>query len=251
MKKFTERDVFMKAVILAGGKGTRLQPLTRIINKHLLPIGSYPMIYWSIDRLKHAGITDILIVTNQQDLNSFLALFGFGEELSVTLSYKIQKDNGGGIADALECARDFVDDKFIVLLGDNLFDDDLRPFIEEFQKGRQEAKVLLKEVEDPERYGVATIDETHKSIVSIVEKPQNPNSKFCVTGIYFYEKNVFELIDSLQPSSRGELEITDLNNLYINRKGLKYDVLKEWWIDAGTHEALFEANKHFFERKKE
>jgi glucose-1-phosphate thymidylyltransferase len=244
-----ERDVIMKGVILAAGKGTRLDPFTRILNKHLLPVGPYPMIYWPIKRLKHAGITDILIITNQQHLSTFKGLLGKGEELGVNLSYNIQYETGGGIADALKYAKYFVDDKFIVLLGDNLFDDDLSPFIKDFQNEKQEAKVLLKEVLDPERYGVALLDEINHSIISILEKPKNPESSYCVTGIYFYDKKVFDLIDSLKPSIRGEKEITDLNNLYINRKGLKYDFLRSWWLDAGTHEALFQANKHFFERE--
>jgi glucose-1-phosphate thymidylyltransferase len=238
----------MKGVILAGGKGTRLTPFNKVINKHLLPVGSYPMIYWPIFRLKEAGITDILIITNKQDLPSFQKLLSNGEELGVCLSYNIQPENGGGIADALECAKDYVDEKFIVLLGDNLFDDDLRPFIKDFQNEQHEAKVLLKEVADPERYGVAVLDEDNRSILSIIEKPKISPSRFCVTGIYFYDINVFDLIDTLQPSRRGEIEITDLNNLYIHRSELKYDILTSWWLDAGTHESLFEANKHYFEK---
>lgn len=243
------KDEKMKGVILAGGKGTRLEPFTKILNKHLLPVGSYPMIYWPINKIKQAGITDILIITNKQHLPSFQELLGTGDELGVTLSYALQSEKGGGIADALENAKNFVDDQVIVLLGDNLFDDDLRPFIEDFQKEPHGAKVLLKEVMDPERYGIAFLDEVNHSIISIIEKPKNPKSSFCVTGIYFYNKNVFDLIKLLQPSSRGEKEITDLNNLYINRKELKYDILKSWWLDAGTHEALFDANIHFYEKR--
>jgi glucose-1-phosphate thymidylyltransferase len=246
-----ERDVIMKGVILAGGKGTRLQPFTKVLNKHLLPVGSYPMIYWPIRKLKHAGIKDILIITNQQHLSLFVKLLGTGEELGVNLSYNIQNENGGGIADALKCAEEFVDDKFIVLLGDNLFDDDLLPFIVDFQKGHQQAKVILTEVMDPERYGVALLDERKNSIISIIEKPKKPESRLCVTGIYFYDKLAFELIDSLHPSSRGEKEITDLNNLYIHRNELRFGILKSWWLDAGTHDALFKANKHFYEREIE
>ncbi|OLS34077.1 sugar phosphate nucleotidyltransferase [Bacillus sp. MRMR6] len=241
----------MKGVILAGGKGTRLEPFTKILNKHLLPVGPNPMIYWPISRLKHAGIKDILIITNQQHLSSFINILGNGEELGVNLSYNIQNENGGGIADALKGAEEFVDDKFIVLLGDNLFDDELLPFIVDFQKGNHQAKVLLKEVMDPERYGVALLDESKNSIISIIEKPKNPISRFCVTGIYFYDKLVFELIDSLHSSYRGEKEITDLNNLYINRNGLSFGILKCWWLDAGTHDALYKANKHFYEKEIE
>lgn len=238
----------MKGVILAGGKGTRLEPFTKVINKHLLPVGPFPMIYWPISRLKHAGITDILIITNKQHIASFKEILGNGEVLGVHLSYSIQTKKGGGIADALECAKDFVDDKFVVLLGDNLFDEDLSPVIEEFQKEQNMAKVLLKKVTDPERYGIAIFDEKNSTILSIIEKPKHPKTNYCVTGIYLYDKNVFEYIRTLQPSSRGEKEITDLNNLYINRKALKYDILNSWWMDAGTHEALYKANKHFYER---
>ncbi|ULT56482.1 NTP transferase domain-containing protein [Neobacillus drentensis] len=238
----------MKGIILAGGKGTRLEPFTKLLNKHLLPVGGDPMIYWPINKLKEAGITDILIVTNNQHLRSFQEILGQGEELGVKLSYTIQSEKGGGIADALASAKDFVDDQCIVLLGDNLFDDDLRPYINEFQNQPQGAKVLLKEVNDPERYGIALLDEVNHSIISIVEKPKIPKSNFCVTGIYLYNKEVFDLIDLIKPSSRGEKEITDINNLYIKRKELKFDILKSWWLDAGTHESLFKANKHFYER---
>ena len=237
----------MEAVILAGGSGTRLKPFTKIINKHLLPVGSNPMVYWPIKKLVQAGINEILIVTNQEDIESFRKLLGSGEELGVQLSYTIQEQKGRGIADALNCAKDFVGEKFVVLLGDNLFDDDLSPFIKDFKKGNDKAKVLLKEVSDPKRYGIAIIDENNHTIKSIIEKPINPDSRYCVTGIYFYDRHVFQLIDSLHPSNRGEFEITDLNNLYIQRNELNYNILKGWWLDAGTHDALFQANKHFFE----
>ncbi|MCM3571044.1 sugar phosphate nucleotidyltransferase [Neobacillus mesonae] len=238
----------MKAVILAGGNGTRLGPITKVINKHLLPVGSYPMIYWPLIKLKKAGLTEILIVTNKEDLASFIKLLGTGKELGVNITYRIQEDQGSGIANAINCARDFVDNQFIVLLGDNLFSDHLHPYIEEFIKGSHKAMVLLKEVADPKRYGVAELDEANQSIQAIIEKPENPPSKYCVTGIYFYNKHVFELIDLLKPSSRGELEITDLNNLYIYHEELHYEILKDWWLDAGTHDALFEANKYFYKK---
>lgn len=237
----------MKGVILAGGKGTRLDPLTRVINKHLLPIGPYPMIYWPIRRLKQAGISQILIITNREDIESFKKVLGSGEQWGVNLFYQIQNQKGGGIADALACAKDFVDDKFVVLLGDNLFDENLRPMIEEFYKEDNKAKILLKEVRDPERYGVVSFDENSHSIHSIVEKPINPPSKYCVTGIYLYDVDVFNVIQELEPSPRGEKEITDLNNYYIKRNELSYDVFKEWWLDAGTHESLYKANYHYYE----
>ncbi|MFH0068453.1 sugar phosphate nucleotidyltransferase [Peribacillus sp. NPDC056705] len=241
----------MKGVILAGGTGTRLKPFTKVLNKHLLPVGSHPMIHWPITKLKQAGITEILIVTNKNDVTDFQEIVGTGEEFGVHLSYTIQIDNGGGIADALYCAKEFVEDKFVVLLGDNLFDDDLGPYIEEFKNGQQKAKVFIKEVPDPERYGVAILDGNNHSILSIIEKPKATNSNYCVTGMYLYDKEVFELIELLEPSGRGEKEVTDLNNLYINSKSLKYEKLKKWWLDAGTHEALFKGNLHYYENQLE
>jgi len=238
----------MKGIILAGGKGTRLEPFTKLLNKHLLPVGPAPMIYWPINKLKAAGITEILIITNKEHLEAFQKILGNGEKLGVHLFFAIQRENGGGIADALACAKNFVEDQCIVLLGDNLFDDDLTPFINDFKTMSQGAKVLLKEVADPERYGIAILDEANHSIISIIEKPNSPTSNYCVTGIYFYNKEVFDLIDLLQPSNRREKEITDLNNLYIKRKQLHFDILKSWWLDAGTHEALFKANQHYYER---
>lgn len=241
----------MKGIILAGGKGTRLMPFTKILNKHLLPVGSKPMVHWPITKLEQAGITDILIITNSYDIADFQEMLGTGEDFGVQLSYTIQKDSGGGIADALYCAKEFVEDQFIVLLGDNLFDDDLGPFIEAFKNGKHKAMVLLKEVTDPERYGVANLDENNHSILSIIEKPKVANSNYCVTGMYLYDKQVFELIHLLEPSGRGEKEITDLNNLYINKKELKYEKLKKWWLDAGTHKALFKANQHYYGKQLE
>lgn len=241
----------MKGVILAGGSGTRLKPLTQIINKHLLPVGPYPMIYWPILKLKQAGINDILIVTNQHHLNSFKEVLGHGEEFKVTIQYQIQTNEGGGIADALLCAKDFINqEKFIVLLGDNVFEDSLSPYVQAF--GRQEAgaRVLLKEVKDPTRYGVPKVDAISKRILSIIEKPINPPSSYCVTGIYMYDQSVFKYIEAINPSNRNELEITDVNNLYIKNNQLQYDILEGWWIDAGTHESLFQANQFLYQSVK-
>lgn len=237
----------MKGVILAGGTGTRLKPLTVIFNKHLLPVGPYPMIYWPILKLKKAGIKDILIVTNQEHLCSFIALLGQGEELGVNIQYKIQKKEGGGIADALMGAKTFVKDgKFIVLLGDNIFADDLSAHIKSFKDQKIGAKVLLKKVTDPTRYGVPKLDEKNKKILEIIEKPKNPPSDYCVTGIYMYDSAVFSFIDSIEPSSRNELEITDVNNLYISNNQLQYNILQGWWIDAGTHKSLHLASKYVY-----
>ncbi|WP_404332348.1 sugar phosphate nucleotidyltransferase [Mesobacillus maritimus] len=238
----------MKGVILAGGSGSRLYPLTKCLNKHLLPVGKYPMIYWSILKLREAGIDQIMIVTNKSDLNSFIELLELGEELNVSIHYRIQNNHGGGIADALLGARSFIaEEKFVMLLGDNLFDDSLLPSVESFEKqGMGEARVFLKKVDDPFRYGVPTIDKEEKKITSIIEKPKNPPTSYCVTGIYMYDHTVFPLIETIQPSARNELEITDVNNLFIKKNLLTYEVLQGWWIDAGTHDSLFKANQHFY-----
>lgn len=238
----------MKGVILAGGTGSRLKPLTKYINKHLLPIGAYPMIYWPILKLRESGIHEILIITNKHHLSSFIKLLGDGEELNVSLQYKIQKNTGGGIADALMSAKNFVSqDKFVVILGDNIFEDSLTPYVDSYNKQKTGARVLLKKVTDPSRYGITKIDETKKKILSILEKPNNPPSNYCVTGIYMYDQTAFQLIQEIKLSCRKELEITDLNNLYIHRNQLEYDILQGWWIDAGTHESLFRANTFIYE----
>ncbi|MDM5225435.1 sugar phosphate nucleotidyltransferase [Cytobacillus sp. NJ13] len=242
----------MKGVILAGGTGSRLRPFTQIINKHLLPVGPYPMIYWPIFKLRDAGIYEIIIITNKNDLNSFLKILGDGKELDIKLSYEIQKNKGGGIADSLMCAKDFIEnEKFITILGDNIFEESLTPYIQAFQKQDKGARVLLKEVKDLSRYGVPHLDDNMKRIKSIIEKPANPPSSFCVTGIYMYDKKVFQLIDAINPSNRNELEITDVNNLYAKKNELQYDILKGWWIDAGTHVSLYKAFQYVNEYKLE
>lgn len=240
----------MKGVILAGGTGSRLMPFTLLINKHLLPVGPYPMIYWSIMKLRDAGIREILIITNQQDLYSFITLLGHGEKLQVKIVYEVQRNKGGGIADALLSAKSYINqEKFVVLLGDNIFEDSLCPYVQSFQKQEKGARVLLKEVKDPKRYGVPQLDLTKKKILSITEKPNNPISSYCVTGIYMYDHNVFSLIESIHPSARNELEITDVNNLYIKENQLEYDIIFGWWIDAGTHESLYKAFQYIYENQ--
>lgn len=240
----------MKGVILAGGTGSRLRPFTHIINKHLLPVGPYPMIYWPILKLRDAGIYEILIITNKNDINSFLKILGDGEELNVKFSYKIQRNEGGGIADSLMCARNFIEkEKFITILGDNIFEDSLKPYLQAFQKQDKGARVLLKEVKDLSRYGVPQLDDDKKRIKAIFEKPADPPSSFCVTGIYMYDHKVFQCIDAIQPSHRNELEITDVNNLYAKKNELQFDILQGWWIDAGTHESLYKAFQKVNENK--
>ncbi|SFX14873.1 glucose-1-phosphate thymidylyltransferase [Bacillus altitudinis] len=241
----------MKGVILAGGKGSRLAPLTKIFNKHLLPVGPYPMIYWSLFKLKEAGIVDVMLISQEEQIPLFQKLLEDDRELGMNIVYQVQPE-ASGISDGLSYAKPFVKgEKFVLMLGDNVFEDSLRPFVDAFRQQESGAKVLLKEVADPKRFGVAEIDPAHHRILSIEEKPEHPRSSYCVTGIYFYDQDVFQYIEEISPSDRGELEITDVNNLYISNSQLTYDMLKGWWIDAGTHESLHEASTKMFETMKE
>ena len=231
----------LKGVILAGGTGSRLYPLTRVTNKHLLPVGKYPMIFYPIYRLKKAGIREILVVTGREHMGDVLELLGSGQDFGVEFTYRVQ-DRAGGIAEALGLARNFVGDgRCVVILGDNIFEDDISPFVQDFVTQKEGAKILLKEVPDPRRFGVAELREGR--IVAIEEKPENPKSRYAVTGIYMYDAEVFEIIKTLKPSRRGELEITDVNNAYIARGSLTYGILKGWWTDAGTPASLAVANE--------
>ncbi len=231
----------MKGIILAGGTGTRLYPLTKVTNKHLLPVGKYPMIFYSVHKLKQAGVNDILIVTGKDHMGDVVNLLGSGREMGVTFTYKVQ-DEAGGIAQALDLAEHFVgDDQMIVILGDNVFADDITPFVDNFRVQKTGAKLLLQQVHDPQRYGVAELD--GERIVSIEEKPKQPKSEYAVTGIYMFDSNVFDIVKTLKPSDRGELEITDVNNAYIQRGELSFDILQGWWTDAGTHASLAKANE--------
>ncbi len=231
----------MKGIILAGGTGSRLFPLTKVTNKHLLPVGKYPMIFHAVAKLKESGITDILIVTGKDHMGDVVNLLGSGFEMGVTFTYKVQ-DEAGGIAQALGLAEHFVgNDSMVVILGDNVFSDSIAPFVDSFVKQGEGAKILLQRVPDPKRYGVPELQ--GEQIVSIEEKPSNPKSQYAVTGIYMFDANVFNIIRTLKPSGRGELEITDVNNAYIAAGQLKYDVLQGWWTDAGTHASLTHANE--------
>lgn len=231
----------MKGVILAGGTGSRLYPLTKVTNKHLLPVGKFPMIYFSIYKLIECFITDIIIVTGQEHMGDVVKLLGSGKAFGVDLSYKVQ-DRAGGIAEALGLAESFCrDEKMVVLLGDNIFEDSIVPFVNEFREQEKGARILLKEVSNPTRFGVAQVK--GKRIISIVEKPKKPKSKLCVSGIYMYDSQVFEIIKQLHPSARNELEITDVNNHYLNRQELYYNVLQGWWGDAGTFPSLKRVNQ--------
>lgn len=226
----------MKGIILAGGTGSRLYPLTKVTNKHLLPIGKKPMIFYPIEKLVSAGITDILIVTGTDHMGDVVNQLGSGKDFKCHFTYRVQ-DEAGGIAQALGLAEIFAKgEKMVVILGDNLFKDDLKQYIKSFDKQSKGAKILLAKVEDPERFGVVEIK--NGKIASIEEKPKNPKSHYAVSGIYMYDSSVFGIIKKLKPSKRGELEITDVNNEY-NRKGqLTYDIFKGWWTDAGTFETL-------------
>ncbi|WP_028544008.1 sugar phosphate nucleotidyltransferase [Paenibacillus taiwanensis] len=231
----------MKGIILAGGTGSRLYPLTKVTNKHLLPVGKYPMIFHSVNKLKQAGIQDILIVTGKEHMGDVVNLLGSGREMGVCFTYKVQ-DEAGGIAQALDLAEHFVgNDQIVVILGDNVFEDDISDYVSSFQVQKDGAKILLQEVHDPQRYGVAEL--AGNNIVSIEEKPKQPKSNFAVTGIYMFDSKVFDIIKTLKPSGRGELEITDVNNAYIERNELTFDVLNGWWTDAGTHASLQRANE--------
>ena len=231
----------MKGIILAGGSGSRLLPLTKITNKHLLPVGREPMIFHSVKKLITAGIRDIMVVTGCEHLGDVVGVLGSGRDFDCEFTYRVQ-DAAGGIAQALYLARDFArGDKMAVLLGDNIFEDDIGLYVERCARQGRGARILLKQVPDPQRYGVAEIDGDR--VRRIYEKPEKPVSDYAVTGIYFYDDRVFDIIASLKPSSRGELEITDVNNAYIERGQLGFDILSGYWTDAGTHESLRLANE--------
>ena len=230
----------MKGVILAGGTGTRLYPLTRLVNKHLLPVGRKPMILYGLEKLREAGIEDILLVTGKHSAGLYMDFLGSGAEWGVNLTFKVQEE-AGGIAEALALTEPFLpkEEKFVVLLGDNLFEDSLIPHIEKFKQQPTGARVLLKSVDDPRRYGVPTL--LGETITEIIEKPKQPKSNYCVTGIYMYDMDVFSEIRKVSPSARGEMEISSVNNLYAEEGKLTYGVLSGWWTDAGTFGSLREA----------
>ena len=236
----TLRSNGLKGIILAGGTGTRLYPLTRATNKHLLPVGREPMLYHPIRQLVAASIQDILVVTGTQHMGDVVRCLGSGEDFGCTLSYKVQ-ESAGGIAHALGLCRDFAENqKICVILGDNIFEYSIENYAEQFRQQSNGARVLLKEVGDPERYGVAALDE--HQVIEIEEKPTNPKSDFAVVGLYFYDEQVFEIISAQEPSARGEMEITSVNNEYIRRQQLEYSICKGRWTDAGTFDSLYEAN---------
>ena len=232
----------MKGVILAGGLGTRLYPLTKVTNKHLLPVFDKPMIYYPIQTLINAGIDDILIVTGGNNAGDFLRLLGNGKEFGLKHINYTYQEGEGGIAEALDLAEFFAaGDKICVVLGDNIIEKNIRKAAEAFRKQKGGAKILLKEVSDPRRFGVPELKEDQ--VVGIEEKPKKPKSNYAVIGIYFFDVAVFDIIKTLKPSERGELEISDVNNRYIEKGLMTWDLLEGWWTDAGTFESLLRANQ--------
>jgi glucose-1-phosphate thymidylyltransferase len=232
----------MKGVILAGGLGTRLHPLTKVTNKHLLPVYDKPMIYYPIQTLINAEIDDILIVTGGNNAGDFLKLLGNGKEFGLKHINYTYQEGEGGIAEALRLAEFFASgDKICVVLGDNVIERNIRKAVENFRKQKDGAKILLKEVPDPQRFGVAEL--RGDRIARIEEKPKEPKSRYAVIGIYLFDPEVFNIIKTLKPSGRGELEITDVNNRYIEKGLMTWDILEGWWTDAGTFESLLRANQ--------
>jgi glucose-1-phosphate thymidylyltransferase len=229
----------MKGIVLAGGTGSRLYPLTKVTNKHLLPVGNRPMIYYPIEKLTEAGIDEILIVTGTEHMGDVVTLLGSGKEFGCRFTYKVQ-DEPGGIAQALGLAENFVGgDSMAIILGDNIFESSLLQIRKQYSG--EGAMILLKEVEAPERFGVAQLE--GDQIIGIEEKPDQPKSSFAVTGVYFYDASVFNIISQLHPSGRGELEITEVNNHFIRNGLMKYSILDGWWTDAGTPESYRIANQ--------
>ena len=231
----------LKGVVLAGGLGKRLRPLTKITNKHLLPIFNLPMVYYPLQTLVEAGIRDILVVTGGNHAGEFLRLLGNGHTFGLKhINYSYQEGEGG-IAEALGLAEHFAEgQKVVVILGDNIIEKSIKGYVDKFKAQREGARILIKEVEDPQRFGVVELKSD--KIVSIEEKPKRPKSNYIVTGIYMYDAQAFNIIKALKPSARNELEITDLNNAYLARKQLYYDTLDGWWTDAGSFESLLRAN---------
>ena len=234
---------------MAGGLGKRLLPLTKITNKHLLPVYDKPMIYYPLTLLVRAGIKDILIVTGGNHAGEFLRLLGNGHEFGLSHIHYAYQEGEGGIAEALGLAQHFAkNSRIAVVLGDNILENGIKEYVDRFRRQKSGARVLLKEVDDPERFGVATLK--GRKILAIEEKPKTPKSRYAVTGVYMYDEKVFEIIKSLKPSGRGEFEITDVNNAYIRKNELEFDVLKGWWTDSGTYDSLLRANQLVAEKVK-
>lgn len=231
----------LRGIVLAGGTGSRLMPLTKVTNKHLLPVGQKPMIFYPIEKLTAVGIEEILIVTGVEHMGDVVGLLGSGRNFGCRFTYKVQ-DKAGGIAQALALAENFADNHPIaVILGDNIFQANLKTYADKFLAQQAGARILLQQVPYPQRFGVAEL--SGDRIIGIEEKPEQPKSDYAVTGIYFYDSAVFDIIRTLKPSARGELEITHVNQAYIAKNQLAYDIIEGWWTDAGTFESLNRANE--------
>lgn len=230
----------MKGIVLAGGLGTRLRPLTLITNKHLLPVYNKPMIIYPIETLRRAGITEIMLVCGREHVGHFINFLGSGQEYGVKFFYAVQDKNNAGIADALSYGEDFADKGDVaVILGDNIFEDDFAKAVENFKSG---ASIFIKKVKDPHRYGVPVFDATGKKIIKVEEKPQTPKSNFAQTGLYLFDNQIFSFIKKLKPSKRGELEMTDAVNHYVHSGAIHFSLVKGRWYDAGTIDSLLEAS---------
>jgi len=239
----------MKGIILAGGTGTRLYPCTKVTNKHLLPVYNKPMIYYPLQVLSNAGIKEILIISGRGHAGDFLNLLGSGKDFGVDLSYDIQEE-AGGIAEALYVGKNFVgNDDVVVILGDNIFEEDISEFVKNFEQQGGGARILLKEVsfEDARRFGCAVTQ--GEKVIYVEEKPRDPKSNLAMTGLYMFDRNVFNIISTLKPSSRGELEITDAIERYVKNGNCYYNVINGFWSDAGTFESLFKSSKFLFEKE--
>jgi glucose-1-phosphate thymidylyltransferase len=235
----------MKGIILAGGKGTRLYPLTKVTNKHLLPVGKEPMIFNPVKQLASAGIKEILVVTSTEHMGDIVNMLGSGIQFGVDFTYKVQ-ESAAGIADALRLGENFANkERIVVVLGDNIAVKSIKPYVDNFRNQKSGARVLLKRVGDPTRYGIAALDE--QKIVEIEEKPKSPKTSFAVIGYYMYDEKVFDLVRQQKISERGEFEITDVNNEYIKHSEMEYDILDGGWTDAGTFESLQIANQMLLE----
>jgi len=231
----------LRGIVLAGGTGSRLMPLTKVTNKHLLPVGHKPMVFYPIEKLTTVGIEEILIVTGVEHMGDVVSLLGSGKDFGCRFTYKVQ-DQAGGIAQALALAENFANGQpLAVILGDNIFQANLQTYVERFIAQKTGARIILKQVEHPRRFGVAELSGSR--IVGIEEKPEQPKSNYAVTGIYFYDASVFDIIRTLKPSARGEFEISHVNDTYITKGQLAYDILEGWWTDAGTFESLTRANE--------
>jgi glucose-1-phosphate thymidylyltransferase len=238
----------MKGVILAGGLGSRLHPLTKVTNKHLLPVHRKPMIYYPIEMMVAAGILDVMVVTGGTSSGDFLRLLGNGKEFGLRYLTYAYQEGEGGIAHALSLAEHFVaGEKVLVILGDNIIEKSIAPEVESFSRQQRGARIILKEVKEPQRFGVAEFEGDR--VVRIVEKPKDPPSSFAVIGIYMYDSKVFEFVKDLKPSGRGELEITDVNNMYLAKGEMTHGILEGWWTDAGTFDSLLKANNLVAEKE--